>query len=253
MIRMAAVDLDRTLLRADASVSAYTHKVLAQWRASGRKLVIASARPMRTLRGYIDQLQADGAAIGNGALVWTKAFERQIPIAHDAAERFLQSVFEEFPDSTVSVEIDDTLYANFEITEWSPTILPDLTQLPPGNVRKILLTYVDEGHLESIRRKLQDGMRLSVAHQKLIQIQHGEADKWNALQILAGHWGIAADEIACFGDDWDDLEMIKNAGWGVAVENGIEEVKSAADEIAPSNEADGPAQVLLRIMAEERR
>ena len=140
MIKMAALDLDRTLLRDDKSVSDYTRQVIAQWRASGRKLVLASARPMRTMQEYIALLEADGAAIGNGALVWTPVYQRQIPMDHDDVERFLEDVLDAFPDSTISAEIDDTLYANFDIPEWSPTILRDFRHLPQGNVRKVLVT-----------------------------------------------------------------------------------------------------------------
>lgn len=251
MIRMIAVDLDRTLLHGDGSVSDYTRGVLAQCRAVGMKLVIASARPMRTLRQYIELLHADGAAIGNGALVWTPEWEMQRPLDHGAAECFLARVMSAYPESTVSAEIDDTLYANFEIPAWNPTILENFAKLPQGNVRKVILTYVDEAHLARIRGMLEPGMRLSVANQKLIQVQSSEASKWSALCMLAKQWGIRQTEMACFGDDWDDLEMIERAGWGVAVANALESVKAVADEVAASNEQDGPAKALARYLRME--
>lgn len=245
MIRMVVVDLDRTILHQDGSVSVYTRRVLARCRASGMRLVIASARPMRTLRAYIDLLRADAAASGNGALVWTPEGEAERPLDHDAAERFIARVLKAYPESTISAEIDDTLYANFEIPEWAP-VMTDFSRMPQGGVRKVIVTYVDEAHLAAVRKMLEPGMRLSVAHRTLIQVQSEAASKWNAVVMLAERWAIRPSEIACFGDDWDDLEMIEHAGWGVAVDNALQSVKNVADEVTASNEQDGPARAIAK-------
>ena len=50
--------------------------------------------------------------------------------------------------------------------------------------------------------------------------------------------------VVAFGDDINDLEMIKNCGVGVAVENGIEEVKSVAKFICDISDNDGVAKWL---------
>ena len=55
---------------------------------------------------------------------------------------------------------------------------------------------------------------------------------------------IPKDRIIAFGDENNDLEMIDYAGVGVAMGNGIDELKSIADEVTLSNNEDGIAQVL---------
>lgn len=249
-IKMIAADLDRTLLHSDGSVSAYTKQVLSQCRAAGMKLVLASARPMRAMKQYVECLEADGVAACNGAYIWTMEEEVHRSIERGSAARFLRRVLDAYPESNISAEIDDTLYANFEIPQWQPTLVPDWTHLPQGEVRKVLLTYAGEAHLAHIRALLEPGMRLSVANGKLIQVQSSEAGKWNALSLLAARWGIQPSEIACFGDDWDDREMISRAGWGVAVGNALPEVKAAADEVTASNDQDGVAEALERLLRE---
>lgn len=250
MIKMIAVDLDRTLLHSDGSVSAYTKRVLAQCRAAGIKLALASARPMRTMKPYVECLEADGAACCNGAYIWTMEEETHRSLDRGAAERFLRRVQDAYPESDISAEIDDTLYTNFEIPQWHPTLVPDWTHLPKGEVRKLLLTYAGEAHLAHVHTLLEPGMQLSVANGKLIQVQSSGAGKWNALSLLAARWGIQPAEIACFGDDWDDREMISRAGWGVAVGNALPEVKAAADEVTASNDRDGVAKALERLLRE---
>ena len=49
---------------------------------------------------------------------------------------------------------------------------------------------------------------------------------------------------AYFGDDQDDIEPVKQCGVGVAVANGIAEVKAVADYVAESNDADGVANFI---------
>ncbi|HEY8349368.1 MAG TPA: HAD hydrolase family protein [Clostridia bacterium] len=66
--------------------------------------------------------------------------------------------------------------------------------------------------------------------------------KWNAVRTVAGYYGIDTDMIAAFGDDMNDLEMVRNCGTGVAVRNAVEEVKRAADYICGSNDDDGVAK-----------
>ena len=56
------------------------------------------------------------------------------------------------------------------------------------------------------------------------------------------------DETAYFGDDYDDIEPIKMCGMGIAVCNGIEEVKAVADHIAQSNDADGVAKFIEQVL-----
>ena len=56
--------------------------------------------------------------------------------------------------------------------------------------------------------------------------------------------------MAC-GDGSNDLEMIRMAGVGVAMENGTNEVKNAADYITESNEEDGAAKAIEKIVLEQ--
>ena len=55
---------------------------------------------------------------------------------------------------------------------------------------------------------------------------------------------IKDDEIIAIGDNFNDIEMIKNAGLGVAMNNGSPVAKEVARVIAPSNDQDGVAMVL---------
>jgi hydroxymethylpyrimidine pyrophosphatase-like HAD family hydrolase len=75
------------------------------------------------------------------------------------------------------------------------------------------------------------------------------AVKWNAVKAVAEHYCIYTGNIAAFGDDINDLEMIRNCGIGVAVENAVDEVKAAARYICDTNDSDGVAKWLEEHMS----
>ena len=72
---------------------------------------------------------------------------------------------------------------------------------------------------------------------------HG-VSKWTGVRRLADEWGIAPEEICAAGDDVNDIPMIAGAGLGVAMGNALDEVKAAADRIAPTHDEDGLVQVV---------
>lgn len=73
---------------------------------------------------------------------------------------------------------------------------------------------------------------------------HKQATKINGINVIAKQYGISIDEIAAFGDDYNDINMIESCGMGIAVSNAINEVKNAADEICSGNDDDGVAKWL---------
>ncbi|MDR0963765.1 MAG: HAD family hydrolase, partial [Clostridium sp.] len=83
-----------------------------------------------------------------------------------------------------------------------------------------------------------------VTGEELVDILPVSATKWNAIRLLAKEWSIDLSEIAAFGDDYNDIEMLKNCGVGVAVANALDEVKAVANYICDSNDEDGVARWL---------
>ena len=68
------------------------------------------------------------------------------------------------------------------------------------------------------------------------------ATKERAIENLCSYLNLPAEKIVAFGDDFNDIGMLKLCGKGVAMGNAISEVKSVADEICLSNEEDGVAR-----------
>lgn len=73
------------------------------------------------------------------------------------------------------------------------------------------------------------------------------ANKWIAIkELITRIGGIEDSEVMAIGDNFNDVSMLKNAGLGVAMNNGASVAKEVARVVAPSNDEDGVALILER-------
>lgn len=83
----------------------------------------------------------------------------------------------------------------------------------------------------------------------ILEVFDRQVSKWTAIEWLARSRAIDPARVAAIGDEINDLAMIKGAGLGVAMSNAIPAVREAAARIAPSNEEDGVASAIDRILS----
>ena len=246
--RAVIVDFDRTLLRTDKSISAFTAGTLLDLKRSGVRLFAATARPERAITEYCERIPFDALTTLNGARTITQDGVFDHPIRRDSAESILEQLHRA-EGTVISVEAEDGPYANTDIPIWSPTVMADLRKLPgEKKIYKILASH-PAIPADGIRINLPDDTYSSVAERKLLQIMSGSATKWNGVLKMLESFGIGADRAIYFGDDNDDLEPIRRCGCGVAVSNALDCVREAADYIAKSNDEDGVALFLAGIPA----
>lgn len=77
------------------------------------------------------------------------------------------------------------------------------------------------------------------------------ANKWSAIEWVSGRLGYGPKRIAAIGNDVNDLEMLSEAGLGIAMGNAIPEAKAVADRHTLGNDADGVAVAIERLLAGE--
>jgi Cof subfamily protein (haloacid dehalogenase superfamily) len=249
MVKMLAADLDNTLLRSDKTISRYTSDVLKRSRDSGLRLAFATARPLRTITPYMRQTPCDAVIYHNGAHIIADGEQigdvHTIPIG--IARGILGVLQKKYPGERLSVEIDDVLYANFDVSSvWNYTsfVMTDFTDLPDAGADKILIEADLEIKYEDILSLLKPDIYCQISEGRIYLIMNRNATKLNAIKTLTDHWGISLDDVAAFGDDHNDVEMLKECGIGVAVGNAIQEAADAADVITDSNDEDGVAKYI---------
>ncbi len=247
-IKLIASDLDGTLLRNDKTLSLRTRAVLARCRERGILFFAATARPPRVLESKIDGLSYDGALCHNGGVavlhgetIWEDGFPPEVALP------LVRRVLREFPGVRISAEIGGQLYANFDcsaIWEKAEFTYTDFATLPNHPLDKLLIGLDFPGMAEKAAALLPEGLAGQVSENSILMVQPKGVEKGKALKAVRERLGISLSETAAFGDDWNDISLLRAAGIGVAVENALPEVKAAADEICGSNEDDGPAEWL---------
>jgi len=83
----------------------------------------------------------------------------------------------------------------------------------------------------------------------ILEIFAAGVDKWRGLSWVAQAHGIAPEEIACIGDEINDLQMLRAAGCGIAMGNAIGQAKEAARYVTRDNRNDGVAYAIEQLMS----
>lgn len=82
-----------------------------------------------------------------------------------------------------------------------------------------------------------------------IEIAPKIISKASALKmLLKSKYGLEMENVMAFGDNYNDIEMLQQAGHGVAVENAREEVKAVANEVTLSGKNDGVAVMIEKYL-----
>ncbi len=265
--RAIATDLDGTLLRTDKSVSERTRNAVHAAEDAGLLVVIATGRPPRWIPPVVDALGDRGLVVcANGASVYDPArheLVQRTDIEPDVALSIVDDLQAARPDVVIGAEqgfdfaVDDNLDASgLELIEsWK------LQGLRHGPIRSFLdqpvtklIVRVARPAPDGWATTVQDlvGDRALVTHSidpAFLELSHPSVHKASAVERLLEESGIAPSEVVAFGDMPNDIELIRWAGLGVAVANAHPLLLEAADEVTASNDDDGVAMVIERILS----
>lgn len=156
------------------------------------------------------------------------------------------------PGLKVGIVMDDIRYVNWDISEmWKSQeyVITDFSDVPPGIADKIIAVPRPD-QWDTLRRLVPPDFELSVSENTLAMLMNPLANKEQALHTLCARMEVPLSDTVSFGDDLIDIAMLRESGTGVAVANANPKVLAAADEVCPSNNEDGVAQWLERLLGE---
>lgn len=255
---LIVLDLDGTLLNDEQKITKETKNTLMKAKKAGHHVMIATGRPFRASSIYYDELQLTTPIVNfNGAYIHhpkNKSWEAihspiNMNVVHDVVDsigtfQYENLIAEVMDDVYIHVE-DQTMMDMFKMGNPKITlgnIKVNLTESPTS-----LLIQANEQNVPIIRNHLQEVHAELIEHRKwgapfnIIEIVKKGLNKAVGIAAVSKYLGIPRERIIAFGDEDNDLEMIEYAGIGVAMENGIKELKSIANEITFSNNEDGIA------------
>ncbi|MEV6488227.1 HAD family hydrolase [Actinoplanes sp. NPDC051633] len=262
--KLIATDLDGTLVRSDDSVSAYTHEVLDRVRAAGIRIVGATGRgPRLSSLTLSDVRAADFLVLAHGGWVYDVSDPRPLRAARlsgAALATALTDLEEIVGPLTVMVEALEHVGAPLWGTRapnWRYEVVVEERTRPEclaGDVIKAYACTADHNvdDLLAIARRVipADVASVTQAGLNVLEICPPFTDKGTGLAVVAETIGVDPADVLVFGDMPNDLPMFAWAGWQrVAVANAHPSVLAAADEVTLTNDEDGVARYLDRLLS----
>lgn len=245
MINLILSDLDHTLLREDGSVSDYTLSVIERCREKGVKFAIATARYRIGAEKYIEMLSPDFEITTDGTLIHSGG--GCIYSARMSAEQtnmIIGSIMEACPGAEITVADEAVVYWNSHNIAASEklhkAVYCDYSGYLDVRANKIVAELPDEAVARGIAEKACCCLQCYRGERWYAFLPEGSG-KTAAIKALSQASGIPLEDMAAFGDDSNDIEMLRLCGVGVAVANAVPEAIEAADEVTLSNEDDGVA------------
>jgi Cof subfamily protein (haloacid dehalogenase superfamily) len=261
-IRVIATDLDGTLLRSDSTLSARTRQALRSTRAAGIRVVAATARPPRVIDALFGGTDlVDIALCGSGAVHYDPA-TGQMTITHTIGVELVRRVITRIVDLVpgAGFAAEDGRRVRFEPGyRYRPTL--DNDRVPVGSTEELLtgplvklLVWLPEKDPAATWARLSPSLGTLVDctwsnDDAPLEIAASGVSKAAALAELCATWEVDRTEVVAFGDAMNDLRMLAWAGTAYAVANADPAVLAATPHHTGSNDSDGVAEVLEKVLA----
>ena len=266
-IKIIGLDMDGTLLKDDKTISEYTESVLKKAMAEGIHILPATGRVKIGIPECIRNMEGVRYGIcSNGASLLNLETDEELyscRISHEDAMKMVD-IMEEYGtiyDAYIDGRgySDERFYHHLEDYKIEPEMMKMYvkTRTPLPSLRE----YMKQGHHEvekfnmffsepEQRLKAMEELsqlpfvKITSSLYNNIEINAADCNKGTALLGFAEKLGFSKEQVMGCGDGSNDYEMILMSGIGVAMENGLDSIKEAADYITVSNEQDGVAKAI---------
>lgn len=254
-MKLILLDLDDTLLRSDKSISEYTVKMLKRCQSKGILVGFCTARGESNIFPYIRLINPEVIISSSGALVKYKGdIIYSSMFSADEVKNLIDKSFE-LTDGSCEITVDtlDKYYANYEdlqeykCNNWGEVTHTDYTNFSEQAL-KICVNLDNETLAQQVADSVDNCDMVHFTGSNWYKYSKSNATKDCAIKELSKILDIPYSEMIAFGDDYGDIEMLKLCGKGIAMKNAVNEVKNIADELTLSNNDDGVAVYLEKII-----
>lgn len=264
--KLIALDLDDTLLNHQQQISDENVEALRECVKQGIYVVLCSGRAEAAILPFIKRLDFGDSEYGryliaiNGCSIFDLKDNKQIfckKVESEILERTNQIA--EQNGLKTEVYTPDVIYYK-EATEWTKLDV-DLCKLK-GECVEDYENFIKQGFTKMLvpgepeklqelqkvlKKEFGDRAVIFISKPYFLEILPPGCGKGEAINFLAKHIGIEVESTMGFGDSMNDESLIRLAGTGVVMCNGLEEMKKIADFVTEkSNNESGVADFLKK-------
>ncbi|WMT43190.1 Cof-type HAD-IIB family hydrolase [Paenibacillus sp. D2_2] len=254
-IRLVFSDIDGTLINSNHVISEQTKHAVKTTTNLGVPFVLVSARMPRGILPLQKELEIDSPIICYGGSLVIDG-EGNTVLSKSLPQKNINGIYEMVKSKFANIQIniyshdqwivensqDEWVIQEQQITRVTP-VQSDLISFinSKPEVHKILCMGPSEDIEELRKVVMTDNSDLTIYKSKdtYLEIMSGEASKSKVIQQLMNHYDVKREEIMAIGDNFNDVDMLKFAGLGIAMGNAPDEVKIYANQVTSSNDEEG--------------
>jgi Cof subfamily protein (haloacid dehalogenase superfamily) len=263
--RLAAVDLDGTLVGSDLAISDVDRAAIGRAVASGIHIVLATGRLFSASRPFAVDLGLHGPLAGlqggviydvdSGELLHVTPLSASVALAaYDALKPKHYDLQLYFGDSLYLDHMSAASAEYIRLSRVEPVMVPDLRSLltdaaPAGALIKLLAIGTPDdvaAEISPLAARLGATANVVRSLPQYLEVTDPDADKGHALVRIAGLLGVDLVECVAIGDSDNDVPMFRVVGESFAVANATEAAKSAATRTVAAQGA-GVAEALTLV------
>ena len=268
--KLLVLDVDGTLLNEEREISKRTLAALLKVQQMGVRIVLASGRPTyglmplaKTLElgnyeGFV--LSYNGCQIikaQNGEIPFERRFNPEmLPYLEKKARKNGFAIFT-YHDDTLITDSPDNGHIQDEARLNNLKIISEeefSTAIDFAPCKCMLVSDEEEalvGLEQHWKRRLAGTLETFRSEPYFLEVVPFGVDKANTLGVLLEHLGVKREEVIAIGDGVCDVTMLQMAGMGVAMGHSQDSVKVCADYVTASNEEDGVALAVEKLILAE--
>ncbi len=270
--KLLVLDVDGTLVDNERKISKRTLATLLKVQQMGVRIVLASGRPTYGLMPIAKALELgnyggfiisyNGCQIinaGNGEILFERRINPEmLPYLEKKAHKNSFDIFT-YHDDTIITDSPENEYIQNEaqLNNLKIIVEDDFSTAIDFAPCKCVLVGDDEEDLigleEHWKKRLDGTLEAFRSEPYFLEVVPCGVNKANTLGVLLEQLGVTREEIIAIGDGVCDVTMLQLAGMGIAMGHSQDSVKVCADYVTASNEEDGVAQAVEKLILAEVR
>ena len=271
-IKVIAMDLDGTALNHQKQLTERTRAAIQNAAKSGIQIVVATGRTFSSLAPEVLAMPEITCAITSNGAVVNRIPDGAVLLHNYPNPETVSEIAGMIQGEKIDTEVctggqayigqsyydrvlEGKTNRDVQYVKTTRHPVPDIYQFLLEHrvaIENINLNFKTLEEKQQWQQRFQKLPGVTPTSSFLFNVELGGAttSKAHALQALLDEWKMTSRQVMAFGDSENDLGMIQLAGIGVAMANGMEEVRQAADILAESNEEDGVAKIIEQLIGD---
>lgn len=236
-IQLIALDLDGTLLNSNGLISQYTAQTIQQALKRGIHIVLSTGRPYPFVSHIANELNTTNYLItNNGAEI--RRNETDVIERHYIDPLTIKRLWEYGYEQNLLTWMVSSTKLFRQSTRPDKFLNFNWLKFGYGNLNNSTAAILFD------KLAKYENLEITSSSATNIEINKKGVNKIEALKRVCEELNVSLENVMAIGDNLNDLQMIKEVGYGVAVHNAIKTLKQHARYITASNDEDGVAKAI---------